>query len=66
MKNIHNRYIKTDENIILNEKYIRWIQKIHDCLYICSKQDGCTQNNTHKICKVNSLESYQKLNKFFE
>jgi len=39
-----------------------------ECLEICTKSDGCLVNNkdTHKLCKLYNLDSYQKLNKFFE
>ena len=60
-----NFYIKTDENKIINEKAIIWIQKIEECLYICSKNDGCSKLNTHKICKINNYDEYTKLIKNF-
>ncbi len=64
----NNSYIKTDDNKIINEKSIKWIKKIDDCLYICTKSIGCKHNNidTHKICKLNNIDSYNKLNTFFE
>ena len=27
------KYIKTDDNTILNEKCIRWVKKISECLH---------------------------------
>jgi hypothetical protein len=66
MVNNKNIYITTDENKLLNEKYIRWIKKINECLEVCTKSNGCAERETHKICKFNSLESYNKLNKYFE
>ena len=59
-------FIKTDENSIINESCIKWVKKMDECLYICTKSNGCLKHNTHKICKINSLESYQKLNKYFD
>ena len=60
-------YIKTDDNKIINEKYIRWVKKMNECLEICVKSSGCNEkNDTHRICKLNSLESYNKFNKYFE
>ena len=66
MKN--NTYLKTDDNKIINKKCIRWVKKMNDCLEVCTKSTGCEINTreTHKICKLNSLESYNKLNKYFE
>lgn len=61
-------YLKTDDNRIINEKYIRWVKKMSDCLEVCNKLAGCYGNNTdtHKICKVNNPDSYNKLNKHFD
>ena len=66
MDNNKNIYIKVDENTLLNEKCIRWVKKINDCLEVCTKSNGCTTYNTHKICKLNSPESFNKLNENFE
>ena len=65
MENKHT-YIKTDENKIINEKYIRWVVKTSECLSVCTKSNGCAMNQTHKICKINNLDSYNKLNKHFQ
>lgn len=67
-----NRYIKTDSNKIINEKCIKWVRKMEECLYVCTKSDGCllpttwnNNNTTHLICKNKSPESYEKLNTIF-
>jgi hypothetical protein len=74
MENIVHRiqqvspYIKTDDNKVINELHIRWIKKINECLEVCTKSTGCGQyrgDDTHFICKTNSLASYEKLNKLF-
>lgn len=62
---MENKYIKTDDSII-NEKSIRWVKKMNNCLYVCIKTNGCSIRDTHKICKFNSYNSYNKLNKLFE
>jgi hypothetical protein len=59
-------YIKADGNKIINEKCIRWVKKMNECLVVCTKANGCTSDETHKICKLNNLDSYNKLNKNFE
>ena len=61
-------YIKTDDNNIVNEQCIKWVKKMNDCLYVCTKSTGCHihSGDTHKICKPNNIESYNKLNKYFE
>ena len=63
---MENIYLKTDDEKIINEKCIKWINKINDCLYVCTKSSGCVGIiDTHKICKINNLDSYNKLNKHF-
>jgi hypothetical protein len=59
-------FIKADDNVLINKKYIRWIKKMNDCLEVCSKSTGCNIENgdTHKICKMNNPDSYVKLNYF--
>jgi hypothetical protein len=68
MENRHPVYIKTDDNKIINENHIRWVKKLNDCLEVCTKSTGCNIEckETHKICKSNNLNSYNKLNKHFE
>jgi len=64
----NQKYIKTDNNKIINEKYIKWVEKMGECLEVCTKSTGCNgkYGDTHKICKLNNLNSYNKLNKHFE
>ena len=62
-------YIKMDNNIIINEKCIQWVRKMDECLDVCTKLTGCSLRSgvdTHKICKLNNSDSYNKLNKYFE
>ena len=68
MENKHPIYIKTDDNKIINEQHIRWVKKLNDCLEVCVKTNGCSirSGDTHKICKFNNPDSYNKLNKHFE
>ena len=66
MENNKTIYLKTDDGKVINEKYIKWIKKMSECLEICIKSDGCSgQVDTHKICKINSFNSYNILNKHF-
>jgi len=65
-----NEYIKTDDNKVINEKHIRWVKKMNDCLEVCTKSDGCvtgtgTGKTTHRICKLYTPDSYKKLNSLF-
>ena len=47
-------------------------KKMGDCLEVCVKSTGCNSDGgygyggTHKICKLNNLDSYNKLNKHIE
>jgi hypothetical protein len=61
-------YLKADDNIIINEKMIRWVRKMDECLEVCTRVDGCSVagGTTKKICKINNNDSYLKLNKQFE
>ena len=67
MENNHNSYIQADNNVIINELCIRWVRKMDECLHVCTKSTGCSVKgeDTHKICKINNLSSYNKLNEHF-
>ena len=66
MENNNVSYLKTDDNKIINEKCIRWVKKMEECLQVCTKSDGCEgMKDTHKICKENSPISYKHINKYF-
>jgi hypothetical protein len=60
-------YLKTDDNKIINEKHIRWVKKMNNCLEVCTKSTGCSilNGDTHRICKLNTPDSYDKLNAHF-
>ena len=65
---MENQYLKSDDNKIINEKAIKWVKKMSDCLEVCTKSTGCSifGVDTHRICKANNLDSYDKLNKHFQ
>jgi hypothetical protein len=69
MENNNNTtFIKANDNRIINEKFIRWIIKLNDCLEVCAKTNGCDSvyfSDTIRICKQDNLDSYNKLNKHF-
>ena len=60
------QFIKIDNDKILDMNSIKWVKKINDCMEICTKGNGCYIGDTHKLCKANNPESYDKLNKFFQ
>ena len=43
----------------------REFKKMDECLSVCTKSTGCYIGDTHKICKLNNLDSYNKLNNYF-
>jgi hypothetical protein len=60
-------YYKTDDNRIIHENCIRWVKKMNECLEVCIKTSGCSLGkDTLKICKINTPDSYSKLNQHFE
>jgi hypothetical protein len=59
-------FIKADDNKVINVKAISWIKKLGDCLEVCSKRTGCeVGKDTHRISKLHTLDSYNKLNVLF-
>jgi hypothetical protein len=68
MDNNQVQWYKTDNNKIINEKCITWVKQMGECLEVCTKITGCNEKmgDTHKICKLNNIDSYNKLNKHFE
>lgn len=61
-------YIKTDENVVVNEKYIRWIKKVDECMEICSRFNGCsleTSKHNLRVCKLNNPDSYKRMEQLF-
>ena len=70
--NFNEKFIKVDNDKVLNLEFIRWIKKTDECFYICSKMNGCYSNNeninngTNRVCKSTNSVSYNKLAKLFE
>jgi len=59
--NSNNIYIKVDNNKVINEKCIKWIKKMDECLSsICNKIDEYYMKDTHTVCKINNSDSYNK------
>ena len=61
---IHVRNYDVDYSI--NADNIRWIREKGDCLYICTKKDGCAVDEkwgeTSKVCK--DMSDYNKVKKW--
>lgn len=54
-------YLKVDGNKVVNENHIRWVERLHDCMYICMKS-----NDVQSVCKGNNTETFDLLNNKFE
>jgi hypothetical protein len=66
---MENHFLKTDDNTIINEKCIRWVKKMNECLEVCVKSNGCNSmitGTTHRICKANSPKEYDKWARLFD
>jgi hypothetical protein len=51
----------------INHTCIQWVQKLNECLEVCTKSTECTGvNDTHRICKTMSPDSYRYLNQYFQ
>ena len=63
------KYLRTDDYKIINIDKITWARKINECFEICTKTTGCSLEknfyDTHKLCKLNNINSYNKLNDLF-
>ena len=53
-------YIKTDNDIYINEQNIVWVRQMNDCLRVATMETDALYN-TYKICKLNNPYSYNKL-----
>ena len=58
MDDSKNNYIKVDDNKVINEKCIKWIKKMDECLAVCTKSNGCYIKDTHKVCKINNDNTF--------
>jgi len=52
-------YIKMEDGLVLNINNIRWIKKVHDCMYICTKDNGNNVSTSHVIC--NTKDKHEKI-----
>jgi hypothetical protein len=67
----NNDFVRLEKNIVLRESAIRWMKQMEECIYICSKNNGCHidesfQNTTHRVCKSTNPTSYNRLLRHFE
>jgi len=61
-----SRFLLTDNDLVVNEDHIVWIQRIHDCMHVCVKTDGCVaKKSTHKVCKDIQTTSFARLEPLF-
>jgi hypothetical protein len=63
---LRDRFVKADNEKVINLTFVRWIKKVDECFYMCSRMDGCRDQDTHKVCKTNNSISHDKLAKLFQ
>lgn len=59
------KFIRLDDGMILNTKFIRWMKKTSNgCIRICSKMSSCVgENETMHICP--GSKSFTIVNNFY-
>ena len=62
-KNNCQELIKMDDGLVLNMRNIKWIKKVHNCMYICTKDNGNKFSTSHVICQ-NSDKNEKVFEKF--
>ena len=55
-----------DDKTLINIKKIHWIKQYKECMYVCTKPNGCTIFSAHEVCKKKNIENYLKLHIFEE
>ena len=64
------KFIKVDDDKIINIQFIRWIKKTDECFKICSKIHGCRNvppyNDSDSVCKETNSNTYYQLLKLFK
>lgn len=59
-------YIKVSNDKLINQNAITWIRRIEECMYICTRSDGCDLvKSTHKICKFDNPTGYNRVDNLF-
>lgn len=63
---VNPSYIKVTNDKLINQQSITWIRRIEECMYICTRTDGCDLEKTsHKICKFDNPSGYNRVNRLF-
>ena len=61
-----NSLTQINKNVVISDKYIRWIKKTSDdCLLVCTRMDGCSDEAANKVCTYTNLDAFNKYNKYF-
>lgn len=58
-------FVLVDNGLLINEKYIKWLEKYDECIHICNRIDGCYPAQIHQVCKTKNPTSYEKLLRHF-
>ena len=61
------KFLRTDNDVIINKYAILWVIKMDECLNVCMRSNGCynVPTDTHRICKNMNSASYEELNRHF-
>ena len=61
----NDNFVKINDTKIIHYDYIKWMEKINECIFVCDNTCDCNFNNIYKICKNDAITNYNKLDKFF-
>jgi len=62
-----SNFLSIDDNILINERCVRWVKKMDECIYVCDKLYGCNDvNGTYKICKETNPRNYEVWSQKFQ
>jgi hypothetical protein len=52
-------FLMIDDDIMINERFVRWVKKVDECMLVCDKLYGCNSvGGTYKICKATHPKNY--------
>lgn len=60
-----SKFIAIDSGLLVNEDRILWIQKVEECMRVCTQPNGCEEKETYSLCKAVQPRSYDRLSKLF-
>ena len=62
-----SNFLSIDDSILINERCVRWVKKMDECMYVCDKLYGCKDiYETYKICKETNPMNYEVWSQKFQ